>query len=200
MAEGAWIFLSHSHRDFDPVSRLRNELEVLGHHPLMFFLKCLDDDSEIDDLIRREIQARSWFVLCDSAHSRASRWVQEERNIIAGLATHSSATVDLQDPLSTQLAALSGLTKRATVFLSYAQPDQPQADQITASLRRDDFGVFSDLQLAPGQNWEAQIASALDDAAERGAVLVLLGLRAIDSDWQRREIELALARARPLDG
>ena len=42
---GAWIFMSHSHQDYDKVRALRNELEKQGHHPLMFFLKCLNDDS-----------------------------------------------------------------------------------------------------------------------------------------------------------
>ena len=41
MSEGSWIFLSHSHNDFEKVREVRNILEVQGHNPLMFFLKCL---------------------------------------------------------------------------------------------------------------------------------------------------------------
>jgi hypothetical protein len=85
MAEGAWIFLSHSHQDFDKVAKVRDYLEARRHHPLMFFLKCLNDSHEIDNLIRREIEARSWFVLCDSANSRISRWVQSEVETIKAL-------------------------------------------------------------------------------------------------------------------
>ncbi len=59
MSEGSWIFLSHSHNDFEKVREVRNILEVQGHNPLMFFLKCLNNDDEIDDLITREIEARS---------------------------------------------------------------------------------------------------------------------------------------------
>jgi hypothetical protein len=81
MTEGAWIFLSHSHKDFEKVSEVRNVLEGHGHHPLMFFLKCLGDDDEIDGLIRREISARSWFILCESANT-ISKWVQAEVQII----------------------------------------------------------------------------------------------------------------------
>jgi len=36
---GAWIFVSHSHRDLEKVRRIRNELERLGHNPLLFFRK-----------------------------------------------------------------------------------------------------------------------------------------------------------------
>jgi hypothetical protein len=41
---GAWIFVSHSHRDLEKVREIRNELERRGHNPLLFFLKCLSDD------------------------------------------------------------------------------------------------------------------------------------------------------------
>ncbi len=84
MAEGAWIFLSHSNKDFDQVRELRSILEEKEHHPLMFFLKCLSDEDEIDDLIRREIEVRSWFILCDSENARNSAWVQQEIEIIKG--------------------------------------------------------------------------------------------------------------------
>lgn len=200
MSEGAWIFLSHSHKDFDKVRELRNELEAQGHHPLLFFLKCLDDDSEVDGLIRREIEARSWFILCDSPNSRASRWVREERKIIAGLSSHTSATVDLNDPIPSQLSSISGLTKRASVFLSYARADKQIARQIEDALRADDFGVFSDLQIAPGMSWQTEIKSALDNAVERGAVLVLLSRSSITSQWQQREMVLAFKHAESGEG
>lgn len=32
-AQGAWIFVSHSHRDLEKVRRIRNELERRGHNP-----------------------------------------------------------------------------------------------------------------------------------------------------------------------
>lgn len=195
MSEGAWIFLSHSHKDFDKVRELRNELERQGHHPLLFFLKCLDDDSEIDGLIRREIEARSWFIFCNSQNSRVSRWVQEERKIIAGLSSHTSAIVDLDDPLPNQLSSISVLTMRASVFLSYSGADKQMARRIENALRADDFGVFSDLQIAPGMSWQTEIKSAMDSAVERGAVLVLLSRSSLTSQWQQHEILYAFKHA-----
>lgn len=41
---GIWVFLSHSNKDYDKVRTVRNILEEHGFRPLMFFLKCLDDD------------------------------------------------------------------------------------------------------------------------------------------------------------
>jgi hypothetical protein len=83
------------------------------------------------------------------------------------------------------------------VFLSYGGADRQTAKSIEDSLREDDFGVFSDLQIAPGAAWQAEIESALNSAMTRGAVLVLLSPSSLTSQWQRREIALALQRAEP---
>ena len=80
--QGAWIFVSHSHRDLSKVRQVRDLLEARGHNALLFFLKSLGDDDEIDDLIRREIEARTWFILCESDNARTSTWVKRELQII----------------------------------------------------------------------------------------------------------------------
>lgn len=73
-----WIFLSHSNEDYDKVRKVRNMLEDLNLRPIMFFLKCLNDDDEIDELIKREIDCRTRFILCDSDNARKSNWVKRE--------------------------------------------------------------------------------------------------------------------------
>ena len=197
MAEGAWIFLSHSHRDFEKLRSLRDQLEKRNHHPLVFFLKCLDDDSEIDDLIRREIAARSWFILCDSANSRTSRWVMREREIIQTLPGHSFATVDLDAEIDEQLESLAPLLKRASVFPSYDRSDHARVAPILQALRAADFGVFSDLEIPLGRYFVREIEIALRNAAENGAILVFLSRSSLSSQWQRQEIALALRMAEP---
>ena len=52
---------------------------------LMFYLKCLSDENEIEELIKREIDEREWFIYADSQNARASRWVQTEREYIETL-------------------------------------------------------------------------------------------------------------------
>ena len=60
---GGFLFISHSHKDMDKVRQLRNNLEDEGYEPLCFYLKALDDsEEELDDLIKREIDAREWFI------------------------------------------------------------------------------------------------------------------------------------------
>lgn len=73
-----WVFLSHSNRDFEKVRRVRDMLENMHMRPLMFFLNCLKDDEEIDSLIKREIDCRTRFILCDSKEARKSKWVRKE--------------------------------------------------------------------------------------------------------------------------
>lgn len=81
----AWVFISHSNKDFERIVKVRNKLEALRYKPLLFFLKCLEDDNEIFELIKREIKARDRFILCDSKNSRESEWVQKEKKIIVSL-------------------------------------------------------------------------------------------------------------------
>jgi len=61
----------------ETVWEIRNELERRGCNPLLFFLKCLDaDNALLPKLIRDEIKARKWFVLCHSRAARRSKWVR----------------------------------------------------------------------------------------------------------------------------
>lgn len=84
---GCWIFLSHSSKDIDKVRLIRNEFEKLGHNPLAFHLRCLSTDTEqgrkeLDSLIKREIDAREWFVFCESPAASISPYVAEEHAYI----------------------------------------------------------------------------------------------------------------------
>ena len=77
-----WVFLSHSNKDYEKVCKVRNMLEQQGYRPLVFFLNCLNDDDEIDLLIKREIDSRQKFILCNSVNARNSKWVQKEVDYI----------------------------------------------------------------------------------------------------------------------
>lgn len=57
------IFLSHSHKDEEKVRKIRDVFEILDCEPLIFFLKCLDDNNtELEDFIKKEIEARNIFL------------------------------------------------------------------------------------------------------------------------------------------
>jgi hypothetical protein len=196
--EGAWIFVSHSHKDLHEVRRVRDALEAKGHQPLLFFLKCLGDDAEIHDLIRREIRVRQFFVLCDSPHARAARWVQQEVRLIRGLKDKVRVNLALDDDWKTQLEAIDELSRRATAFLSYARRSEAScrlAPQLAAALRARDYRVFLDIDtLAPRTVWADQIRSGLDEAVKKGFVLVLLSPEAIAAESVATEVQYALER------
>src|SRR5437660_2970737 len=100
-ADGVWIFISHSNLDLRKVRKIRDALESDGHKPLLFFLKSLQNgDARLPQLIRDEINARTWFVLCDSDHSKASNWVQEEVAIVTSTKPKETfVTIDLAKDL-----------------------------------------------------------------------------------------------------
>jgi len=193
---GAWIFLSHSHKDLEKVRFIRNELEHWGHNPLIFFLKCLEDDNaELPDLIRREIVARQWFILCNSPNAEASSWVQEEVKIIQSMEDKKFVIVDLNTDLESQILKIAGLCKRATVFLSYSFSDQHIAKRIVEYLSNADFSVWNIEPLMPGCNWAYEITNTLNDAIQNGFVLLLLSESSLKSKFWQLEALFALEQA-----
>lgn len=80
-----WVFVSHSNKDYDKVIVVRNRLEALHYKPLLFYLKSLENDDEIFNLIKREIDARERFLLCRSSNTDNSKWVQKEIEYIKSL-------------------------------------------------------------------------------------------------------------------
>ncbi len=195
-SSGAWIFLSHSNKDFEKVREIRNELEKRGHKPIMFYLKCLENDSAtLPDLLRREIAAREWFILCDSPNAQASQYVRDEVELIKSMERKTIEVVDLSKELQTELHKLIRISKRATVYLSYSKQDYDVAGKIRSALLKHDFRVWLDLESLQSGDWQAQITSAIDEAVRQGFALILLSPVSLSSQWCKRETEYALQLA-----
>jgi len=188
--QGAWIFLSHSHKDLEEVRFVRNAFEEMGHNPLMFFLKCLDDDSELDDLIRREIEARSWFVLCNSDNAKDSKWVQKEIEMIKSLKGKVFDTINLDEDPNKQLELIEEFSKRVTVFISYHLADREIAQKISDILTDNDFGVYDSQLLYSSQDRR----NAIDLSVKKGFFLVLLSPKALGAREINLEIRAALKK------
>ncbi len=192
--EGAFLFLSHSHNDILKVRDIRNRLEDAGFEPLCFYLKCLTDDSEIEDLIQREIDAREWFLFIDSENARRSRWVTMEREYIRQSDQRKIITVDLNDDESVQ-RAIDRIVGNLRIFVSYAYKDRELAARIARRLRQRDYYVWFDLDgLLNSNNWAAQIDQEIRRAAEEGAFLTLLTPQSVTSQMCRKELARALER------
>lgn len=197
--QGTTIFVSHSHRDLEKVRRIRNELERRGHNPLLFFLKCLEaDDARLPELVRDEIKARTFFVLCNTLASRRSKCVKQEIEPVKQVTKRPRKTVvvmKLERDLLAELHKLDRLSNRATVFLSDARQDQKIAERIRRALQNHDDSVWFDSAVRPGRDWSSVLHSAMDDAVARGFVLVLLSPASLTSQWCRQETEYALQLA-----
>ena len=114
--KNVWVFVSHSNKDFDKIIKLRNQLENRHYRPLLFFLKCLEDDEEIFELIKREINARDRFLLCKSKNTQISKWVQKEIDYIQSLG-RPYEIIDLEADDTEIQKAINRFDRRSTVYI-----------------------------------------------------------------------------------
>ena len=193
-AGGGYIFLSHSHADILKVREIRNELESKGFEPLCFYLKCLEDEEEIEDLIKREIDAREWFVFVNSENSRNSRWVTLEREYITATNKKKIITVDLDDERSV-ISAMDKITENLRLFLTYSSRDERTARRIKERFEEKDYLVFFAPDSCAGtlEDYEEKANEAILNSA---CQIVLLSQSAARSPWVRQEVELAYASKR----
>ena len=134
----AWVFVSHSNKDFAKIIQVRNKLESLNYKPLLFFLKCLENDTEIFELIKREIKARDRFILCDSPNSRSSKWVQKEIEYIKSL-NRPYEIIDLDADESVINECIERFDRRSSVYI-WSTSDEI-ADQLSKRLIGKSFKV-----------------------------------------------------------
>src|SRR6266446_4448135 len=78
---------------------------------------------------------------------------------------------------------------RMQVFISYADPDESIAKRVADGLEKENFKVWYDAELLPGQDWASAVSKAL---RESKAMVVLLTPAALRSTRVQREIQYAL--------
>lgn len=189
--EGGYIFLSHSHKDIDKVRKIRNMLEEDGFEPLCFYLKCLNDDCELEDLIKREIDAREWFIFINSINSQESKWVQLEREHITKTNSKKILTIDLDDKKSIHKIR-EKLKHNLRIFMAYSAKDTNLARKIKTRFEAKDYQVFFTLDSIPvGSNYETIITDAITQASQAGCVIVLLTENSMHSDFVIGEMAFA---------
>ena len=118
--DNTYVFLSHSHYDFDKVCRLRNLLEAEGFKPLMFFLKAFEKpeyEPMLKPILMEEIDQRDRFILCRSDNSRKSEWVKFEEDYIKSK-KRPFEVIDLDSSDEIQLEAIKNYRRRSRVFIS----------------------------------------------------------------------------------
>jgi hypothetical protein len=189
MKQGGWIFISHSHQDIQKVRRIRNRSEELGLEPLMFYLKCLTDENEIEELIKREIDERDWFIYADSAHARDSKWVKTEREYIESLTGKNVFTICLDGNIEEQLATIEHISRQLKVFIVSGYRDRLLVERIRDKLLEKDMMVLYDDESLPeeielGMSVEEKLQLIFND----GFVLFVITEQVASSEYIRFEI------------
>lgn len=187
-----WIFLSHSNKDFAKVRKIRNYLEERSCRPLMFYLKCLSNDEEIDDLIKREIDCRTRFIICDSENSQASKWVQSEVKYIKSQ-QRSYETIDLSKSEDEIKSQLDKLVKGTQIFFSYSRNDYELVKAVYSHICKYDIRCFFDAEnLNSGDDFQKQINHAISLAKDFGFVVFFASQHSLSSRFCMAEIQEAV--------
>ena len=186
---GGFLFISHSHKDMDKVRQLRNKLEDKGYEPLCFYLKALDDsEEELDDLIKREIDAREWFIYANSIYARESEWVHKEcewRKREESKNKHVWV-VELDSDLSIdEISETLSLGLRVNII--HDDKDIDFVDKLTCKLRQRDLQVISNRNLKV-ENREEQLIENIKTSA---ITLLILSQNSNSSDMMIQDTMIA---------
>lgn len=192
-----WVFLSHSNKDYEKVRQVRNMLEEQSLRPLMFFLHCLNDNEEIDSLIKREIDCRTRFILCDSENARKSHWVQKEVEYIKSQ-NRICETIDLSKSLEEIKVTLQDFINKTKIFISYNREEYELAEMVYNRLSIYDFSVYIDrawdFKSSYNQNYKDAVDFLVNSVAKsNGYVVAIVNERVLNSNsCSRHELIKAL--------
>lgn len=193
--KGGFLFISHSHKDMDKVRLLRNSLEEAGYEPLCFYLKCLDDNiDELDDLIKREIDAREWFVYAISDNSRDSDWVQKECEWRTREESKNKQILkwNLESNVSVDEVSKK-LIKGLRVNIIHSSDDSEFVAKLITKLREKDLQVTADMNIArkDWKKWENKIRDNIEKSSNYGANIVIFSKNSVNSYYLKRKVEVA---------
>ena len=191
--EGGYIFISHSHYDFDKVRIIRNTLEENGYEPLCFYLKCLNDDDEVEGLIKREIDSRDIFLYIESENSKKSKWVTKERKYINSCKDKTIFKIILGDNVDVKEETLKMLDK-TRVFISYSLTDKWAFDLIKRKLIAKDLKVFDYTAIKAGDDFAVSIVSSINQVCDDGCFVTILSKESIRAAHIKIELGMMLKK------
>ena len=201
-----YFFISHSHRDIEKVRIIRNVIEeTFFYEPILFFLKCLSDETEVTDLIKREIEERIWFVYCKSENAEKSRYVQMEREYIKKLISEGKQIHVLEIDIDKyQLwdeecynyirQQIAYKIKKTNIFVSYSHYDKDISYNLIENLKNNGFTVFYDVEtLTISGSWNHEIRNAVKkNSYKNGMIIMMCSEKSFTSKSIHLEIQSAL--------
>lgn len=193
----SWIFVSHSSDDIKQVRLVRNHLEETGGSPLLFHLVAVTDPDEFWPLIRREIEARNFFLYCESASAERREWVQRERAAVDEVRRRRPVRIGSINVESEEIdfGQLDDFLAKTRVFPSFSHRDRETVEPFLIELSRAGFQVFSDKDdITFCEDWQTQIMRELEEAAKSGWVVAFLSSFSV----QRPNIMMEIGAAKAL--
>ena len=192
---GGSVFISHSHKDLPKVRQIRNLLEQRGLDPLCFYMQCLTDEDEIEDLLKREIDARDWFAFMESPNSRQSAWVRKEREYIQKSPDKRILYCKLHEDSPEDIA--NRIIDRMTVYVCYSERNKEYGRFAAEALGSMDFRVYdrcngkASLDDCFSQENLNQTEAAIREAANHGCFLYLMTKESSQARIMWKELEYA---------
>ncbi len=188
------VFLSHSSKDIEKVRQIRNILEALDYEPLLFHLKCLDDDNDnLENFIEKEIEARNIFIYCKSQHSENSKWVQKELEYIKSFDSKRLFTIDItlsfKDTVVQLLQSIADIIKKNRIFLScsHGAPDKQFGDYLEKLLTEHNYEVIRYKVLDCAKDDEHKIA-----LQEANTFIAVISPNSVASPYCKSELDHVL--------
>ena len=202
-----YFFISHSHLDIEKVRIIRNIIEeTFFYEPILFFLKCLSDENEINALLQREIDERIWFVYCKSENAEKSKYVQRERSYIDRLMKSGKykrlVNIELDEfeiwdercyeYIRRQIAYQIRKTK---IFLSFSRRDKEIAELLHERFTERGYSVWWDFDVQAGEIWGESVGNKIKEHSYKdGIILPLLTENSLHSSSFMTEIGCALGK------
>jgi hypothetical protein len=189
----AWIFVSHASDDLVQVRKVRNYLEEKGASPLLFHLLALKEPEEFWPIIAKEIEARNFFLYCESEIAQTREWVRRERAAVdtaAKLKPVRIGAIRVDGP-ELDLEVLDTFLAKIRVFPSYSGADSEHVQPYLDALKEAGFQVFEERNLAAGVDWRNEIENEMKLAALDGWIVAFLSPSSLESDWAQSELSMA---------
>lgn len=195
-----YFFISHSHLDIEKVRIVRNIVEeTFFYEPILFFLKCLSEENEINNLIQREINERVWFIYCKSKNAERSKFVAEERNYIDRLIksgyNKKILTIDLDhfeiwddECLDDIRRQVSFKIRKAKIFLSSEPQDIAVARTIYERLTASGYSVWWDKDVGESEFWRTGISDRIKEHSYKDGIFMPVLMRDPMSASMRKEV------------
>ena len=139
----SWIFISHASADLPVVRGIRNYLEDKGAAPLLFHLLALKDPEEFWPIVQREIEARNFFLYCDSPAAQKSDWVRREIDAVERLRAFKPVRVERIDVSSgaADVEVLDELVRKTRVYVHHNVPYRGMVEPFARFLSDTGFQV-----------------------------------------------------------